>query len=221
MLKKLQEKSFPFIIALSALSVSASAVFYSVYGLSKLFAGASTQVIIMATTLEVAKLVIASLLYQYWTTINKFLRVYFLVACFVLMVITSGGIYGFLSTAYQTTANQSQIAEKELSVIDMKRTRFNESREEYKKEKEIISNTIKDLRTSISNPHQVQYIDRESGQLITTTSSNTSIHPEKPGYTFNDIIKIYDENPNIEEMMLTGGSPTMHPKLVNELTHFS
>ena len=66
MLKKLQAKFFPSIIALSALSVSASAVFYSVYGLSKLFAGASTQVIIMATTLEVAKLVVASLLYQYW-----------------------------------------------------------------------------------------------------------------------------------------------------------
>ena len=49
----------------------------------------------------------------------------------------------------------------------------------------------------------------------------TSIHPEKPGYTFNDIIKIYDENPHITEMMLTGGSPTMHPKLVNELTHFA
>ena len=49
----------------------------------------------------------------------------------------------------------------------------------------------------------------------------TSIHPEKPQYTFNDIIKIYDENSNIEEMMLTGGSPTMHPKLVNELTHFA
>ena len=49
----------------------------------------------------------------------------------------------------------------------------------------------------------------------------TSIHPEKPGFSFNDIIKIYDENPHITEMMLTGGSPTMHPKLVNELTHFA
>ena len=48
----------------------------------------------------------------------------------------------------------------------------------------------------------------------------TSIHPEKGSFTFNDIIKIYDENPHIKEMMLTGGSPTMHPKLVNELTHF-
>ena len=49
----------------------------------------------------------------------------------------------------------------------------------------------------------------------------TSIHPEKGGFTFNDIIKIYDENPHIKEMMLTGGSPTMHPSIVNELTHFA
>ena len=49
----------------------------------------------------------------------------------------------------------------------------------------------------------------------------TSIHPEKGQFTFNDIIKIYEENPHIKEMMLTGGSPTMHPALVNELTHFA
>jgi 7-carboxy-7-deazaguanine synthase len=49
----------------------------------------------------------------------------------------------------------------------------------------------------------------------------TSIHPEKGGFTFNDIIQIYDENPHIKEMMLTGGSPTMHPTIVNELTHFA
>ena len=49
----------------------------------------------------------------------------------------------------------------------------------------------------------------------------TSIHPEKGQFCFNDIIKIYDENPHIKEMMLTGGSPTMHPALVNELTHFA
>ena len=49
----------------------------------------------------------------------------------------------------------------------------------------------------------------------------TSIHPEKGVFTFNDIISIYDKNPHINEMMLTGGSPTMHPALVNELTHFA
>ena len=49
----------------------------------------------------------------------------------------------------------------------------------------------------------------------------TSIHPEKPKYSFDDIVKIYDDNPNIKEMMLTGGASTMHPKLVNELTKFA
>jgi 7-carboxy-7-deazaguanine synthase len=49
----------------------------------------------------------------------------------------------------------------------------------------------------------------------------TSIHPEKGQFNFNDIVKIYDENPHVNEMMLTGGSPTMHPALVNELTHFA
>ena len=49
----------------------------------------------------------------------------------------------------------------------------------------------------------------------------TSIHPEKGTFTFQDIINIYNENPQIKEMMLTGGSPTMHPALVNELTHFA
>ena len=49
----------------------------------------------------------------------------------------------------------------------------------------------------------------------------TSIHPEKGTYTFQDIIDMYDAHPHIKEMMLTGGSPTMHPKLVNEITHFA
>ena len=49
----------------------------------------------------------------------------------------------------------------------------------------------------------------------------TSIHPEKGGYSFNDIIKMYDDRPEITEMMLTGGSPTMHPDLVNELSIFA
>jgi 7-carboxy-7-deazaguanine synthase len=49
----------------------------------------------------------------------------------------------------------------------------------------------------------------------------TSIHPQKGTFTFNDIVNIYDENPQVKEMMLTGGSPTMHAVLVNELTHFA
>ena len=105
MINTLKRNLFPFIIAFSALSVSASAAFYSVSGLSKLFAGASFEVIIMAGSLEVAKIVIASLLYQYWKDLNKLLRTYLTIATVVLVLITSMGIYGFLSAAYQETYN--------------------------------------------------------------------------------------------------------------------
>ena len=168
----MKKRLFPLLIALSALAVSGSAAFYSVFGLSKLFAGASTQVIIMAGSLEFAKLVVASLLYQYWDTINKWLRSYLAIACFVLMIITSGGIYGFLSGAYQSTANQSELLDKSLMILNQKQIRFEEQKEDLKLEKIALTKSISDLRIALSNPAQVQYIDKESGTLITTSSSS-------------------------------------------------
>ena len=168
----MKARLFPLLIALSALAVSGSAAFYSVFGLSKLFAGASTQVIIMAGSLEFAKLVVASLLYQYWDTINRALKIYLSIACFILILITSGGIYGFLSGAYQETATKSELLDKSLVILEQKQVRFEETKEDLKIEKAGLTKSISDLRISLSNPAQVQYIDKESGQLITTTSSS-------------------------------------------------
>ena len=170
--KEIQKRIFPFIIALSALSVSASAAFYSVTGLSKLFAGAATAVLIMATSLEVSKLVIASLLYQYWKSLNKLLRVYLTVAASVLVLITSAGIYGFLSGAYQETASKSGIVDKEISLIELKKNRFVESRDYFLSEKKELDESITSLREGLAN-NKVQYRDKETGQIITTTSSST------------------------------------------------
>ena len=72
MFRSFKKLIFPLLITLSALSVSLSAAFYSVSGLSKLFAGAAFAVIVMAASLEIAKLVIASLLYQYRKNLPKF-----------------------------------------------------------------------------------------------------------------------------------------------------
>ena len=168
----MKKRLFPFVIGLAALAVSGSAAFYSVFGLSKLFAGASTEVIIMAGSLEFAKLVVASLLYQYWDTINKVLRTYLATACFILMIITSGGIYGFLSGAYQETATKSEMLDKSLAIINQKQVRFQEQKADLQIEKGQLNKSISDLRVALSNPAQVQYVDKESGQLITTTSSS-------------------------------------------------
>ena len=178
MLKKLQERIFPFIIALSALSVSASAAFYSVTGLSKLFAGASTEVLIMAGSLEVSKLVIASLLYQYWDTINKALRTYLAIACFILILITSAGIYGFLSAAYQETAALAGNVDAQIALVETKRDNIKEQLAVYNAEKSSINEAVTSLRDGLSN-NVIQYKDKETGEIITTTSSSTRRALEK------------------------------------------
>jgi len=96
-----KSRIFPYLVGLAALLVAGSAAFYSVYGLSKLFAGAALAVVIMAGSLEFAKLVTASFLYRYWTKINLWMKTYLLVGTITLVGITSAGIFGFLSNAYQ------------------------------------------------------------------------------------------------------------------------
>jgi len=173
-----QKFTFPTIIALSALSVSASAAFYSVTGLSKLFAGASFEVLIMAGSLEIAKLVIASLLYQYWSELNRLLKIYLTIAAAVLVMITSAGIYGFLSAAYQETASRAGVIDKQIELLEVKKNRFDESRTYYLSEKKSLDESISELRQGLSN-NVIQYRDRETGQILTTTSSSTRIALQK------------------------------------------
>lgn len=177
-IKKLQTRIFPFIIALTALAVSASAAFYSVSGLSKLFAGAAFAVIIMAASLEVAKLVIASLLYQYRENLPKLLKYYLSVACLILILITSMGIYGFLSAAYQETAALAGNIDSQIALIETKRDNVREQLAIYSDEKTSINSAVSDLRSGLSN-NVIQYKDKETGQLITTTSSSTRRALEK------------------------------------------
>ena len=177
MLKKIQERIFPFFIALSALSISVSAAFYSVSGLSKLFAGATLAVIIMASSLEIAKLVIASLLYQYRKTLPLGLKIYLTIATIVLVLITSMGIYGFLSSAYQETASKAGTIDAQITLIETKRDNTQSQLDVYNGEKENIDKAIADLRSGLSN-NVIQYTNAE-GQVITTTSSATRKALEK------------------------------------------
>jgi hypothetical protein len=92
---------FKYFVGLSALLIAGSAAFFSVFGISKLFSGATLAVIIMAGSLELGKLVSASFLYRYWDKITLWLKTYMLVGVITLVGITSAGIFGFLSNAYQ------------------------------------------------------------------------------------------------------------------------
>tara|TARA_R110002072_G_scaffold7239_6_gene39719 strand:- start:2058 stop:3290 length:1233 start_codon:yes stop_codon:yes gene_type:complete len=171
MLKRFTKGIFPGIIALSALSVSASAAFYSVSGLSKLFAGASLEVIIMAGSLEVAKLVIASLLYKYWDTLNKGLRTYLTVATVVLVLITSMGIYGFLSAAYQDTYRQLTTKENQTAYLTQKKDFYEKDVIRFDSELERISSNISTLSNAKSSSIQVKDTSLAAGFRTTISTS--------------------------------------------------
>ena len=171
MIKKIKQGMFPFLIAFSALSVSTSAAFYSVSGLSKLFAGASLEVIIMAGSLEFAKLVTASLLYQYWDTINKTLRTYLSIATVILVLITSMGIYGFLSAAYQETYSKLSAVENQKGFIQQKIDFYQNDVTRYDTEIERISSNISTLSNAKASSIQVRDTSVSGGfrQTISTT----------------------------------------------------
>ena len=120
---------FPYLVGLAALLVAGSAAFYSVFGLSKLFSGATIAVIIMAGSLEFAKLVSASFLYRYWDDVNRFMKTYLIIGVVTLVVITSAGIFGFLSNAYQ---GATVSFEKESTALLYKEDRLDQLKDDKK-----------------------------------------------------------------------------------------
>lgn len=130
------------ILALTAFIIAGVAAYFSVQGIATLYAGAYISVLVMAGALEVGKLVATSFLYRFWHKTNLLLKTYILVAILTLMGITSMGIFGFLTAAYQTSLieysqaetqqefliSQKAILEKELESLTMRVDTLNQSR---------------------------------------------------------------------------------------------
>lgn len=164
----------PFIIVLvlSTLLIAASAAFFSVYGLAQVFTGAFVSVIIMGVALESGKLVAASFLYRFWNKISKVLKVYLVTAVVILMCITSMGISGYLTAAYQTdtiglrsSANTLTAYKTELDTLTTRKTEMDQQvaqlpqnfvsgrqklMREFKPEYERINPRIEQLRKDIT-----------------------------------------------------------------------
>ena len=142
------------LLGLAAFLVAGCAAYYSVYGLSQLFAGASTAVIIMASCLEFSKVISVSFLQRYRNKISKTLRWYLTTGVIVLVLITSAGIYGFLSNAYQKTAHKLELFEGSISILSIKKDGFDQMIGENKRSIELKVKrlqTLSDLRTNQEN----------------------------------------------------------------------
>ena len=133
---------FVSILALTAFVIAGAAAYFSVQGIATLYAGAYISVLVMAGALEAGKIVATSFLYRYWHKTNILLKTYILIAIITLMGITSMGIFGFLTSAYQSSlieysqaetqqeflVSQNAILKGELESLTMRVDTLNQSR---------------------------------------------------------------------------------------------
>lgn len=155
----IKSKYFPALLLTSSIIVEACAVFFSVYGLTKLFAGAALAIGVMATSLELAKVVSVSYVYRYWNELGKLYRTYMASAVVVLMLITSLGIYGFLSNAFQgsTLGLEKDIAKLTLQEDEISRVK--EDNASIKVEKDELRNSMNAELNGLVIKEESRYID--------------------------------------------------------------
>jgi hypothetical protein len=168
----------PYLIALAAFTLAGSAAFYSVFGLSKFYAGAATAVIIMGIAIEVSKLIATSVLHQYHKMLSLPIKLYLSFAILVSMTITSAGIYGFLISAYQETAFKMDIEDQVIGAEKNRLITFEQELKNLDLERVMLNDNISNANANILKLSEglgnnvVQYTNAE-GNVITTQSSST------------------------------------------------
>lgn len=154
------------LLIIMGLLLSVAAGYYSIIGLSKLFAGAKVAVIIMASLLEVSKILIAISLH-FKSGIVRWLQYYLKISLVILMIITSAGIYGFLSSAFQATYELDMISTKNIELYETKNKIFKDDVKTLQSDKNQITNSI----SEITKGYRTQNISYDKkGRAISSTS---------------------------------------------------
>ena len=168
------------LLFMAAIAVAGTGAYFSVTGLGVLFSGASTAVIVMASALEFAKLVTASYLEQKWRETTLFLKVYLTSAVFILMLITSAGIFGYLSNAFQQQNIKLQQVDREILVFQTK----------------IDQNTaqIEQLSTQISESNKNQTTILGKGKVNNRLLRSIDNRDRQIGKINDKIAKLQEEN---------------------------
>jgi hypothetical protein len=167
----MNKKILPWILLICALGLSTTAAYYSVLGLSVVFSAVALPVIIMGSFLESSKLVIATYLHNQWKNTYIFLKLYLTGALIVLSLITSIGIYGLLSKGFTENIANLNINQSLIENIETKKTRFSITKQEKQTEKLTLTEDISELRKQLSSGTRIEYKDKETGEIISTTSS--------------------------------------------------
>jgi hypothetical protein len=204
------KKNWFFIItlAIAALLLSGTAAYFSVFGLTQLFYAAGIGITILAASLEFAKIVTVSYVYRFWNIIEKGLRGFYVFAVVFIMFLTSMGIYGFLTSAYQKSANKIELRDSKIKISENKRTLFINQLDRVNKSIESSSeriNTISGLRGQqekrLDNLYNQKYIGvaKRTEQQITGSDDQIKLLNDditskmQQTNIINDSISFYDQ----------------------------
>ena len=147
----MNHKFFAWVTLLTGLSLSIVAAFYSIIGLSMVFAGAFWSVVILASVMEISKLVAVSWLYRFRHLASRSVKMYLFAATIVLMMITSLGIFGYLTRAHVATENVVEKAQLELSVIQQTETTLIQRKQQLTDEVNALASQSTQLITQLGN----------------------------------------------------------------------
>jgi hypothetical protein len=167
----MKQKLLSWFLLFCAVGLSLTAAYYSVMGLSILFASVAIPVIIMGSFLELSKIAITTYLHDQWKKTYTMLKVYLTTALVILSFITSLGIYGLLTTGFQENISKLEIGGKEVANVQLKRDRFNEIKKEYTLEKNTLDNDISQLRNALSTNTTTQTVDKKTGQVVSKANT--------------------------------------------------
>ena len=167
----MKQRLLSWFLLFCAVGLSITAAYYSIVGLSILFAGVAIPVIVMGSFLEISKIAITTYLHDQWSNIYKLLKIYLTTALVVLSLITSLGIYGLLSTGFQENISKLEIGKKQTANVQLKRNRFNEIIKQYAVEKSGLDADISQLRNALSINTTTQAVDNKTGQVISRANT--------------------------------------------------
>lgn len=203
-----------------AIGLAVFSGYYSVFGISKLFAGGSWSIIGMAAMLEFSKLVVVTFLHDHFKTLKLAFKAYLLSSAIVLMAITSIGVYGYLTNSYQETAKVIYKTQNEITLLDQKKKLFEEQKIQIDKAVEEKSNRLKSL-DQVRVSQQNAYTEQLSKNKGTWSLSKNMSSIDKSSETINNDIStltqksfaLSDSIAAIEQTKLTLNNETFSSEL--------
>lgn len=194
---------FQHLVIFTSLLIAGCAAYFSVYGIGLLFSGATIAAMVMASSLELGKLVTTSWLFRYWNKANILMKTYMIVAIFALMGITSLGVFGFLTAAFQKSSLETELSFNKISTLETQKTEEKVKMESVKKSidkiyslrssqesrlSEVLTNTL-----IARNPIQLQNIQNQINDQIGDLNKQLESENEKYKVYGDKVSKIDEE----------------------------